>query len=191
MQQIQDPRLIPQTDLPVIILAEKKNDFISFLIDFKTNSSYDHTMLSINQGKVFTQGFSGYHEIPIDGYLKEGGQLKFVKLLNGTEAFNNCFRSSVINRLNSPWYHKCYDFLGIIGQAIGCPWIHTPGLEYCSVDVIRHLKDACCYLPLADRNVILAIPPESSPKDLDMIIRANPQVFSIYGWWESDFGVIV
>lgn len=188
---INDPRLIPQLDMPLIVLSEQKTDFVSFLIDWRTKGSWDHVMLSINQGKFVCQDFGGYHEIPMDGYLKKGGELKFVKLLNSNQEFINAFRKSVLDRLSLPWYRKTYDFLGIFGQAIGQPWIHTPGLEYCSVDVIRHLKNACQYLPLLDRNIIMAIPPESNPQYLDEVICMNPSVFSIYGQWDSDSGVII
>lgn len=187
---VQDPRLISQNDLPLIVLSEQKNSFISFIIDWRTKGSFDHAMLSINCGKFACQSFSGYAEVDMKDYFIKGGQLRFIKLVNGNESFNQAFRSSVLSRLASPWYHKMYDFLGIFGQAIGQPWIHTPGLEYCSVDVIRHLKNAAKNLPDHDCQLILSIPAESSPQDLDNIICAHPEVFSIYGEWEGDIDII-
>jgi hypothetical protein len=92
--------------------------------------------------------------------------------------------------LARPGLENSYDFLGVAGQLIGrvIPGaqnlIHTPGLEYCSVDVIRHLVNACPYLPKSDQLIINAIPRETNPEKLWQIILDNPQTFSVYGIYQ-------
>lgn len=190
LNDIPDPRLIPQTDLPLIVLANKTNDFIAGTINLRTNGSWDHAMTIINQGKFCTQGLT-YSEVPMEDYLKRGGQLKFIKLVNSNPEFNQAFKKAVLSRLGSPWWHKFYDFIGIFGQAIGMPWIHTPGLMYCSVVDIALLKASCIYLPSKDQQIINTIPNESSPQSLDDIFKSNPGIFATYGIYLSDEGIIV
>lgn len=192
--QIRDPRIIPQSEEPLIVLANQTNSWIGQAIDWRTDikgiAPMDHAMLSINEGKFVTQGLT-YAEVPMSNYLITGSQLTFVQLVNSSPDFIKAFSKSVQKRLMSPPWHKWYDFLGIVGQAIGAPWIHTPGLEYCSVDVIRHLVNACPYLPKEDQMVINAIPRETNPEVFYDIILKNPKTFFIYGNYDSDHGVVV
>lgn len=192
---IQDPRLIPQTDIPLLVLSNQKNSLIAQLINFRTHLNgvhpYDHAMLCINEGKFVLQDFGGYNEIPMGKYLIKDGELAFVQLVNSNADFIKAFSKSVQKRLLAPWWQKMYDYLGIFGQAIGQSWIHTPGLEYCSVDVIRHLVNACPHLPKEDQLVINNIPRESNPEVFWNIILNNPKTFFVYGYWDSENGIIV
>ena len=190
MNQIVDPRQILQSDLPLIVLANKTNDFIANAIDERTGASWDHAMVCINQGKFCSQGLT-YSEVPMESYMKKGSELKFIKLVNSNPAFVSAFRNAVLNRIALPWWRKMYDFLGIFGQAIGQPWIHTPGLMYCSVADIALLKQCSILLPDADNVVIQSIPNESNPQEIDDIAKNNPKVFSTYGIYLSDEGVVV
>jgi hypothetical protein len=197
MIEINDPRLLIQSQEPFIILCNQ-NDFISTAIDWRTDlpgvHPWDHAMLSINAGKFVTQTmgiFNAYREIPMEEYMVRGTTLGFVQMVNNTPAFTSAFSKSVQKRLTAPWWVTQYDYLGVfVGQALGQPWIHTPGLEYCSVDVIRHLVNACPYLPKADQIVINAIPRETNPEGLWQIILNNPGTFSVYGYYDSALGII-
>jgi len=187
MLQIADPRLISQNTMPLLV-ACNQTDFISEAIDWRTNipgiEPFDHFMLSINQGKFACQSmgiFNAYKEIPMANYMTKGTTLAFIQLVNNSPAFTSAFTKSVQKRLLAPWWQTQYDYLGIFGQAIGQTWIHTPGLEYCSVDVIRHLVNACPFLPKADQQVINNIPRESNPEGLWQIILQNPNTFFVYG----------
>lgn len=191
VNNIIDPRIITQADMPLIVLSEQANSFVSFLIDWRTRGNFDHAMLAINEGQFCVQGFTGYKQEKMDLYLIKGGYLKFIQLVNANDNFKYYFTQSVQNRLALPWYRKLYDVVGIAGQALGLQWLHTPGLEYCSVDVIRHLKNASTSLPAHDMGVINAIPPETNPQDLDNIIHEHPEIFSVYGVWSADEGVTV
>lgn len=192
LNDINDPRTIPQTDMPIhLVLSNQTTSIISFGIDWNTKANYDHTMQSINSGKFICQDFGGYHEIKMDSYLKSGGCLKFVKLINANEVFNIAFRSSILNRLDRPWYMKIYDFGNVFGRAIGLPWLHIPGTFDCSEVCLYHLKQCAMYLPKLDSDIIMKISDRSSPADLDTIVKLNPKIFSIYGIWMGDDGVVV
>jgi hypothetical protein len=198
MQNIIDPRLLSQSLGPWVILYNNIKDPIAQAIDFRTDikgiDPEDHAMLSIDKGEFVWESmtlWNAYKEAAMDQYLINGGQLKFVSLVNNNPDFTNAFKKSVQQRLSRPALENSYDFLGIIGQALGLPWIHTPGLEYCSVDVIRHLVNACPYLPKADQQVINNIPRETNPEQLWQIILNNPKTFFFYGQWDYLTGVVV
>jgi hypothetical protein len=203
MQIIKDPRLLSQSLGPWIVLSNNINDPIAQGIDLVTNikgiDPEDHAMLSINQGEFVWESMSlwnAYKQASMNAFLVKGGQLKFVQLVNNNPDFTAAFTKSVQQRLARPGLENSYDFLGVTGQLIGkvIPgaqnFIHTPGLEYCSVDVIRHLVNACPYLPKEDQIVINNIPAETNPETLWQIILNNPKTFFFYGQWDYTTGVL-
>ena len=187
---ITDPNILPPG--PWVVLYNNTKDPIAEGIDLVTHipgiDPEDHAMLSINQGKFVWESMSlwnAYREGPMSTFMVPGGQLKFVNLVNNSPDFANAFTKSVQQRLSRPAIENSYDFLGVFGQLVGLPGlIHTPGLEYCSVDVIRHLVNACPYLPKSDQLIINAIPRETNPEKLWQIILDNPQTFSVYGIYQ-------
>jgi hypothetical protein len=192
MTSIKDPRTFTESDMPFhFVLSNQATDLVSFLIDWRTKSNYDHCMQAINPGKFITQDFGGYHEIPMDKYLKQGGQLKFIKITNATETFNIAFRSAILNRLAQPWYKKIYDFGNIIGRAIGLPWIRLPGTYDCSEISLFTVKQLTQYLKPIDAGCIALIPNNASPDDIDMAVKNNPTIFTVVGVWAGDEGVVL
>lgn len=195
--QISDPRLIPQSLMPLIWFWNWNGNLISEGIDFRTNikgiAPQSHAMLSINPGKFVAQNmsiFNGYKEVPMEDYMVKGGVLTCVTLVNNNPAFSAAFAKSVQKRLTAPWWQTQYDYLGIVGQAVGQPWIHTPGLRYCSVDVIRHLVNACPNLPKPDQLLINSINPESNPEVFYEDTLEESKTFNQYGNWNSLTGVL-
>lgn len=198
MINILDPRALGTSLGPWIVFNNNVLDPISNVIDFETNikgiDPEDHAMLSINPGEFVWESmtlWNAYKQGPMASYMVKGGQLKFILLANNNQAFQNAFSKSVQKRLSRPGWENSYDFLGIVGQAVHLSWIHTPGLEYCSVDVIRHLVNACPYLPKEDQLVINNIPRETNPEKLWQIMLNNPRTFLFYGQWDSKTGVTV
>jgi hypothetical protein len=197
---ILDPRLIPQSLMPLIWFWNQPGNIISNGIDWRTGikgiAPQSHAMLSINQGKFVTQNmsiFNGYTEVPMEKYMVKGGVLTCVSLVNNSPAFASAFSKSVQKRLTAPWYVTQYDFIGVFfGQLWGVPeLIHTPGLRYCSVDVLRHLTNASPYLPKQDQLVINSMPAEISPELFyDDTLKYNPP-FNQYGQWNSTTGVVI
>lgn len=194
---INDPRLLLEPQEPFIVLCNETS-LISTAIDWRTNipgiHPWDHAMISINPGLFACQSmgiFNAYKEVPMSDYMTKGTQLGFVQLVNSNPGFVNAFTKSVQKRLTARWYVTQYDYIGVfVGQALGIDWIHTPGLEYCSVDVIRHLVNACPYLPKEDQLVINSISRETNPEVLWQIILNNPQTFFVYGYYNSDSGIL-
>jgi|GEM_PF-3084888 hypothetical protein len=182
-----------KSGFPWLVFANNTIDPIAKIIDFKTDITgvqpKNHAMLSINQGEFAVQNMTlinAYRTVPMSSYMIKGQTLSFVNLVNSNAQFVNAFSKSVQKRLSRPGFENGYDFLGLLGQALENPivdtsWIHTPGLEYCSVDVIRHLVNACPYLPKEDQIIINGIPRETNPEQLWEILLNNPKTFYFYG----------
>lgn len=186
-----DPREIPQTDMPLIVFSDVTYGWIAFLIKWRTKGNYDHAMLARNKGKFICQDFSGYHEIPMEQYLKKGNRLKFYSFKNINQQAIDALNQSIAYRMSRPWWQRSYDWIGIAGQAVGMPWIHTPGLEFCSVDDINRMRDMAKYLTERDQVVIAGIGNQWNPQQLEEYCYAHPETFKEYGKYEADDGIVV
>lgn len=180
MQQIIDPRQIPQNEFPFIVSKGGGNDLMSKLIRWRTKSWCEHSMLAINQGKfVWEDTASWYGEGPMEDYMVPDVCLKFYKLVDINDQAIQDLRNYIYGRIHSPWYDKTYDWIGIFGEAIGFPKIHTPGLEYCSVDAIHALEAMGPALKGDSQSIIESIPPEENPGYLDAVLMQYKSVFQL------------
>jgi hypothetical protein len=179
---ITDPRLIPEAAGPLIVSKGGGVDVFSRLIRWRTKSWCEHSMLFLNPGHFVWEGPADfYKEGPMDGYMVPNVVLKFYRLVDMNADADSALRAYVDSRIKSPWYNKLYDWVGIFGEAVGLPKIHTPGLEYCSVDAIHALHTIMPYLPYKSRVVLASIPPEENPGYLDRVMANSPDVFELYG----------
>lgn len=184
--------------MPLIWFWNEIGDPISEAIDWETNikdiAPQSHAMLSINQGKFVAQNmsiFNAYVEEPMEKYMIKGGALTCVNFVNNSPEFYAAFAKSVQKRLTAPWWKTQYDYLGILGQALHQDWIHTPGLRYCSVDVLRHMVNACPFLPKPDQLIINSFPAEINPEFLYKHTLDYKPPFNQYGAWDSKTGITV
>ncbi len=182
-----EPTTIPSRDLPLIVFSENTSGLLEFLINWRTKGEWNHVMWIIELGMVASQG-NTYSEVPISRYLKKNGRLKFVKVFNLSDSEKLIIRDSILKKLKLPWYKKMYDWLGIVGQAVGIEWINTPWLEYCSEDVPQHLKYLAKFMRDNDqlKSIIEAIPQHTNPQELNEYFQKYPLFFSVYGEWDSD-----
>lgn len=187
--QVNDPRLIPDTDLPLIVFADQTDGLMAFLIKWRTKGEYNHVMIMHKPWYVASQG-NTYTEFPISRYMLHGGRLKFFRLVLLTSAAKIALINNIQDELKKSWWQRSYDYLGLLGQAIGLKWLNMPGLHYCSEDVVYHLKEISEYLLTAQQKIINEIPNHGSPQELHDYFQRNPTVFSEYGKWEADDGVI-
>lgn len=183
-----DPHKIPPADLPLIVFSDCTSGLIEFIIKFRTKGAYNHVMWMHKPGLLASQG-NTYSEAPFARYMKKNSRLKFVEVIGLTEQDRSAIQKSIALKLARPWWKKRYDWLGIIGQAIGITWINTPWLDYCSEDAPQHLKTwAEKWLDPSDPRSIamLAIPRHASPQQLSDYFQNKPEFFRLYGKWEDD-----
>lgn len=182
-----DPKNIPQDELPLIALSDNSSGLLEFLIKFRTKGDYNHIMWAHRTGFFASQG-NTYSEARAERYLKRGSRLKFYTIAGLNDIQKKLIVSSIDNKLNSVWWKKMYDWVGILGQAIGIKKINTPGLNYCSEDVPHHLKFMARHLAEGDtrKSIILSIPNHASPQELNDYFKDNPACFVLWGKWEAD-----
>lgn len=186
MIQISDPRTLP----PDFYFISKDGtfDFMSWLIKLRTQAVWNHSMVSRKPGFVVSQDLQ-LEEIPIDRYMKNGTRLDFFTLVNPDPNVISLMNAYIDKRLSGNWLSKSYDIIGIFGQLIGVPAIHTPGLDYCSVFALSVLREGAPSMKLSDAKVILSQTVESQPQQLEYLYLNNPQIFNHYGMYESDNGI--
>jgi len=186
MLNITDPRNLP----PNFYLISKSGvDFLSELIQWKTGL-WNHSMLMRKPDFVVWQGIQ-IQEKSIELYMKKYVRMDFFTLKEVNVSAIAAMNSYINKRMSGHWWTQTYDFLGIVGQAIGIPAIHTPGLDYCSVFELAVLKAGAPFLPTKSAFVINTQTPESNPQNLHDMYVNNPDVFEYEGCYESDEGVIV
>ncbi len=179
MQSITDPHDIPASEYPFIVSKGGGIDPLSRLIRWRTSSWCEHSMLAINPGKVVWESASSwYGEGDVKIYMTPNTCLRYYSLVDINPAAIDALRTYVYNRIKSPWYHKLYDWVGILGEAVGLPKIHTPGLEYCSVDAIHALEAMEPALGGDSQSIISNIDPEQNPGYLDHFMSAYPSIFN-------------
>lgn len=182
-----DPLSIPAPDFPLIVFSDNTSGLIEFLIKVRTDGNYNHVMWAIAPNTLASQG-NTYSTVGFDRYMKKENRLKFVKVTGLTESQNLLILQSIKQKLARPWYQKMYDWIGILGQAIGWRGFSTPGWDYCSEDVPRHLLYMASFLDQDSpiKKAIFAIPPHLNPGDLNDHFKKYPDIFEVYGRWEGD-----
>src|SRR5665213_2551493 len=161
--QIADPRLILQSECPKFI-SKSGVDLVSEIIQWKTGL-WNHSMLMRTPGQVVWQGLQ-IVEKPISLYMKKYVRMDFFSLVETNPSAVSAMNNYINRRMAGAWYTQTYDFLGIFGQAIGVPAIHTPGLDYCSAFELAVLRAAAPFLSVANASVIMNQKLESDPQDL-------------------------
>jgi len=181
-----DPHKIPKKDLPLIVFSDHTSGLIQTIIKIRTKGFYNHVMWMHKDGVFASQG-NKYSRIKVSKYMKKGNRLKFISINGLSNHLKKILIHSVEVKLKQPWYTTLYDWVGIVGQAIGLRRMNIPGLEYCSEDVPYHLRALLPYdLPKKLRKFIKNLPTHGSPEDLNQYMKDNKEHNILYGRWDSD-----
>jgi hypothetical protein len=183
---LKNPRNIPTSCMPLIVFSDHTSGLIEWAIKMRTKGLYNHVMLAMKQGHFVSQG-NTYSEIDMKRYLGRRNRLLFIEIIGLTQDQREAMNKSVTERLRLPWWRKAYDWVGIVGQAIGIKKLQLKGLNYCSQDVYLHLskiepKDDQQPLQLA----LAQFNPNGSPQDHHDVIMKHPGAFRVYGLWQGD-----
>ena len=181
-----DPYALAPSDYPFVVLADKTFGWVESLIKMRTRGYYNHIMIAHRPGYFASQGW-GYKEVPFKDYMKRGRRLKFIKILGLTPVQNNLVIASVEKKLKSKWWKQRYDFLGILGQALGAPWIQSPWADFCSEDVPEHFFPVIDYTTDVGLEEFLATwPLHGSPEDANAYFKRHPEYTKVVGRYDSD-----
>ena len=180
-----DPLKIPKEDFPLIVFSDKTYGIVEFLIKLRTRGRYNHVMWAIAPNTFATQSGS-FKLLPFKSYMQRGNRLKFVKVKCLDDGDKELIVSSTKVKSEKKWWKRSYDYLGIIGQALGIKKVNVNGLHYCSEDVVYHLARFSCFYDDNAQEVINSMPKHESPEGLNEYMKKHQDVFEVYGRWADD-----
>jgi len=169
-----DPRCFPIPEYPMITLADNLRGFLSLGIKRHTKGNYSHVMWLIDPDTFLSQdpGY-GFREVPVLQYLKPHYRLKFLKPILTQEQTGELYT----NLLDKVAKGVRYDFLGIIGQKLGLPWVQAKNREYCSEGISQDLRDV-------DFSIDFGRYP--SPASINKIAKQHKDKLILKGYWFYD-----
>ena len=172
-----NPKELTETNLPVIIFEEDRQGLFGWLIRWHDKDNYNHIEIMVNLGKVASQNPKGYKEVPLEKYMLKRVFMKFWQFDPIDRKEIDIIKEQVGKDLAKPWWARRYDFLGIIGQAIGLRWIQSPWGKFCSESVAANLR----LIPRL-RDII---PKRPNPSELNKILKTMPDMKLLGYYWEE------
>jgi len=171
------PRLLNQTEaldigstagrLPLIVLTDNLNSWFAWRIRRHTNGSYNHAMTMIRPGYVASQNLF-FGEQRLTDYIDAAHRVKFWRCLRHDDQDRVRIRAKVNADLRAPWRARMYDWVGILGFAVGRRSFNFQGRKYCSERVAEHFS-----LPN----------PHPSPADINRYCKEHPSDWECVGVW--------
>lgn len=168
-----NPKKIDWKDLPLIVFSDHSYGLIQWAIKVRTQGNYNHVMIMIEPDYFSSQGLR-FERVPIEKYLLKNNRLKFWKIKDLTSEERKTIEQRIIRKLRAPWWKVNYDFLGIIGQAVGVTWLNIPWKQYCSESVINDIKDI---VHVPDKHL--------APEQLNEIFKIHSRM-EVFGRWAAD-----
>lgn len=172
-----DPTTFNPLNLFVIVLLDGERDFEDWGIKADTNSNWNHAMTQRNL-LTFDSQYTLFQRVPIKGYLNSSNMLKFWTVNNITPEEWIVLNNAIESDLNSPWWKRLYNYLGILGQFLKQDWISMPGTNFCSQRVAKYLR----LLPRF--NAIL--PENVSPGFENNLFTTHPELVTCIGYFWQD-----
>ena len=172
-----NPKELIESNLPIIIFEEDRQGLFGWAIRWHEKDNYNHVEIMVSLGRVASQDPKGYKEYPIENSMQKRVFMKFWQFspIDLTEI--DIIRQQVNKDLNKPWWARRYDFLGIVGQAVGLRWIQSPWGKFCSESVATNLR-------LIPRLQVI-IPKRPNPAELNKIFKTMSEM-KLLGYWWSD-----
>lgn len=134
-----NPLTFKEADLPLVLCVDDRNSLFGWAIKWHEKGEYNHICVINRPGFVVSQDPGGFREKPLDVYLKPNLFLKFWQY----DGLSPLMRARWLALIQKKIDHKeGYDWLGIVGQAIGLPWVHNPWRQFCAEDVAEQCHEA-------------------------------------------------
>lgn len=169
---IEDVLLIPQEDLPLMVLSDNPQSFLSFGIKAHQNGYYNHFMWMTEVMKFASQNAT-YKQIPCQKYFK--GRLKMWHNPNWTDEEKRILTQACQKELDANWYSRTYDWVQIIGIAVGFRYLQLPWKKICSdrVDILHEI------------NAAWELSKHLSPPELNRLFKDDDR-YEVYGRFDPD-----
>lgn len=171
--KIINPLIIPKEAFPILVLSDDVRGLFSLTIKIHAHGNYNHTMWLIEPNVLASQGLWLYKRVALKNYMTGKHRLKFWQPdLTGVQKQE--LIKTVNNSLNQPWWKRTYDYVGIVGQAIGIKSLQIPFQNYCSERDANYIRK---YYP--------DFPLRPSPPQVNRACEAIEGI-KYYGHWFID-----
>uniref|UniRef100_A0A6M3IZI7 Uncharacterized protein n=1 Tax=viral metagenome TaxID=1070528 RepID=A0A6M3IZI7_9ZZZZ len=168
---VADFEMIPDEMFPFLVLTDNLSSWLSWKIKNHSHGFYSHSMWMTRNGIVATQGWM-YKEQSIYDFLKGNHRVK----LWFSPDWGTLDRARIKRRINERLAETKralrYDWIGIIGQALGFRKLNLKGRSYCSEE---------------SASVLAVVEPfgieHPTPADLDAWCREHEQM-AVYGVYD-------
>lgn len=188
METILNPNLINPINNPKLVFVSS-NSIISDLIELREDGSWgingevSHMMTMTEHGlfNCMEMGLpGGFVQVPVSAYMTKGTKIIFIDFVNMTPQAYQAMCLIVSERLGK----QGYDWLQIVGQAIGLDFLHMPGTEDCSEEGVREMKGIAPYLGSHDCQIIDSLYNQDNPQSVLKFCLNNPFTFSPFGAYQ-------
>lgn len=179
-----DPTTINPINNPRLIFTSQPDE-VSDGIELREDGSWGNTdevshMMTMTLPELFNcQDPGGFHQIPVKDYMTSGTKIYIFSFVAMTPQAYQAMCLIVSERLGK----QGYDWLQIMGQAIGLDFLHMPGTEDCSEEGIREMKGISPYLSLPAKNLIDSLSNQSNPQQVINACLNNPAIINFDGMW--------
>lgn len=192
MTTINDPRLINPINSPKLVFTSQ-SDLVSDAIELREDGNWgvnfdvSHMMTMTLHGLFNCQDPSGFQQIPVNTYMTKGTKIIFIDIANITPQAYQAMCLIVNERLGK----QGYDWLQIVGQAMGLDFLHMPGTEDCSEEGVRELKGIAPFLPGPTKALIDGLSNQENPQQVLTITLNNAIQFPMFGAYDAATGIVV
>ena len=121
----------------------------------------------------------GFHQIPVQNYMTKGTNIYVFSFVNMNPQAYEAWCTIVNARLGK----EGYDFLQILGQAIGLDFLHMPGDEDCSEEGVYEMKGVAPYLGAHNCQIIDMLSNQANPQQAINFCLQNPTIINFDGMW--------
>lgn len=163
---------IPDEYYPLAVLSYNYRSLISTSITSITRGNYNHFMWLFRPGYFASQSWY-FKEIPVKKYCKNH-RLKIWYNPEWTSMKKYIVKTCIRAELCKPKFRTRYDFLAIMGQAIGLTGLQIPWTKICS--------DHAAYIQRIDKRYILKNP---APSDLNEWFKKT-EGYKVFGRFITD-----
>lgn len=182
MNIITNPNTINPIDNPKLVFTSQ-DDMVSDIIELREDGSWgingevSHMMTMTLPGLFNCQSPAGFNQVSVNSYMTKGTRIVFFDFVNMNPRAYQAMCMIVNERLGK----QGYDWLQIVGQAMGLDFLHMPGTEDCSEEGVREMKGVAPFLGSHDCGIIDSLYNQDNPQGVLQFCLNNPFVFSSFG----------
>lgn len=181
-----DPTTIDPTNNPRVIFTSQP-EIVSDAIELREDGTWggtddcSHMMTLTKPGFFNCEDPSGFSQILVTAYMTPGTKIYVFSFIGMTPQAYQAWCMIVASRLGK----VPYDFLQIMGQAIGLDFLHMPGTEDCSEEGVREMKGISPYMPKPYQSLVNGLSNQSNPQQVINACLGNPLVVNFDGVWNG------